>query len=145
MAFNYKQGYFVPQHPEKYLGDITKIVYRSSWELEVNKFFDMNPRVVKWGSEEIAIPYYNPVKKRPANYFPDYFVEYITKDGEIIKEIVEVKPLEQTRPGRSRNPRTKLMEDLTYAVNMAKWAAAQAWCEARGLKFRVVSQKSIFK
>lgn len=145
MAFKYKQGYFQPKHPEKYIGDVTKIVYRSSWELEVHKFFDNNPRILHWGSEEIAIPYYNPVKKRMANYYPDYFCEYITKDGEIIKEIVEVKPLHQTKQSRSRNPRTKLFEDLTMAVNAAKWEAAQQWCSKRGLVFRILTERSIFK
>lgn len=145
MARNYKQGKYTPTHPEKYIGDLTKIVYRSSWELETNKFFDNNPRVLKWASEEISIPYYNPVKQRPANYFPDYYVEYITKDGEVVKAIVEVKPLAQTRKNTSRNPRTKLYEDLTYAVNVSKWVEAQKWCEARGLKFMLVTEASIFK
>ncbi len=145
MAYNYKQGRFTPKHPEKYLGDVTRITYRSSYELEVNQFFDNNPRVLKWASEEVAIPYFNPVKKRPARYFPDYYVEYVTKDGEIIKEIVEVKPLQQTKQSHSRNPRTKLLEDLTMAVNIAKWQACELWCNERGIKFRVITERSIFK
>jgi hypothetical protein len=145
MAYNYKQGYYTPKHPEKYIGDVNKIIYRSSYELEVNQFFDNNPRVLKWASEEIAIPYFNPVKHKVANYYPDYYVKYVTKDGEVIEEIVEIKPHQQTRRSASRNSRTKLYEDLTYAVNMAKWEAATAWCEKRGFKFRVVTERKIFK
>jgi len=145
MAYKYKQGYYTPKHPEKYIGDVNKIIYRSSYELEVNQFFDNNPRVLKWASEEIAIPYFNPVKHKLANYYPDYYVEYVTRDGEIIKEIVEVKPKQQTTRSYSRNTRTKLYEDLTLAVNTAKWMAAQEWCEKRGLKFRVITERSIFK
>ena len=151
MAFHYKQGKYTPQHPEKYIGDPTNIVYRSSWELEVNKFFDNNPKVLNWSSEELVIPYYNPVKQRMARYFPDYYIKYMTKDGDIVYEVVEVKPLQQTRRSRSRNPRIKLVEDLTAAVNAAKWAAATEWCTAKQTetgqshKFRVITETSIYK
>lgn len=151
MAFKYKQGYYTPKHPEKYIGDVNKIVYRSSYELEVNQFFDNNPRVLKWASEEIAIPYVKPTDGRVHKYYPDYIVCYINKDGEILWELIEVKPLEQTRKSRSRNPKIKLYEDLTYAVNVAKWQQAEAWCRKRTeetgypYKFRILTQKSIFK
>ena len=35
-----KQGYFTPQNPDKYKGDITKIIYRSSWELKFLVYCD---------------------------------------------------------------------------------------------------------
>ncbi|MFM2010951.1 MAG: hypothetical protein RLZZ479_1342, partial [Bacteroidota bacterium] len=28
----YRQGYYVLNNPDKYIGDPTKIIYRSSWE-----------------------------------------------------------------------------------------------------------------
>lgn len=151
MAFNYKQGLYTVIHPEKYIGDVTKVRYMSSWELEVHKFFDNNPRVVKWGSECVAIPYIKPTDGRVHKYYPDYVISYITKDGEIKWELIEVKPLEQTRKSRSRNPRTKLYEDVTYAINISKWEQATKWCEQQSqltghnYTFRILSQNSIFK
>lgn len=144
MAKNFKQGFFTPFHPEKYQGDVTKIVYRSSYELEMNKFLDGNPRVLKWASEEIAIPYIKPTTKKIHKYYVDYYVEYINKNGEIKKELIEVKPLAQTKPPRSNNKHA-LYEQITYAINIAKWQACQRWCDERGITFRIVSEKTLFK
>lgn len=58
------KGLFKPEHPEKYMGDITKIRFLSSWELRFMHFCDSNPNVISWGSEEIRIQYWNPIKKK---------------------------------------------------------------------------------
>ena len=151
MAFKFKQGYYVVKNTEKYIGDVDKVVYRSSWELEVHKFFDNNPKILKWGSECVTIPYVKPTDGRVHKYYPDYLISYVNRHGEVKWDLIEVKPKEQTRKSRSRNPRTKLYEDLTYAVNVSKWEQATAWCkkqsEATGLdfQFRILTQQSIFK
>lgn len=145
------QGYYTPKNPEKYLGDVSKIVYRSSWELEVHRFLDNNSKVIKWGSEEIAIPYIKPTDGKVHKYFPDYIVCYRNRTGETVWELLEVKPKEQTKKSSSRNPKTRLYENVTYAINMSKWRYAQAWCEEQtqktGIihKFRILTQMSIFK
>lgn len=144
MAKNFKQGYYTPVNPIKYMGDVTKIVYRSSYELEMNRFLDGNQRVLKWGSEIIAIPYIKPTDKKVHKYFVDYYVEYIDKNGEIKKELIEVKPFAQTSAPRGGSKHS-LYEQLTYAVNIAKWQACQKWCDAHGITFRIVSEKTLFK
>jgi hypothetical protein len=56
-------------------------------------------------------------------------------------ELIEVKPLNQTiyeKVGKNKN------NQMQYAKNVAKWRAAQAWCKAQGIKFRVVSENDIF-
>lgn len=126
------------------MGDPTKIRYMSSWELETHQFFDGNEKVVRWSSEEIAIPYIKPTDGRIHKYYPDYYVEYINNAGQLIKEIIEVKPLSQTKAPRS-NHKHKLYEQLTFAVNVAKWEAAQSFCRQRGIKFRIITEKSIFR
>jgi hypothetical protein len=141
----FRQGYFTPKHPEKYIGNVNKIRYMSSWELQTDNFLDGNPNVIRWSSETLIIPYIKPTDGKVHKYLVDYYVEYKNTKGEIIKEALEVKPLQQTRPSRSRNPKTKLYESLQYAVNIAKWEAAQKYCNERGIKFRVVTEKSIFK
>lgn len=139
------QGYYTPKHPEKYVGDTTKIRYMSSWELQTHQFFDNNSRVLRWSSEEIAIPYIKPTDGRFHKYYPDYWVEYVNVEGEICQEILEVKPAQQTRPSKSRNPKHRLYEQLNFAVNTAKWQYAMAWCQQRNMKFRIITENSIFK
>ena len=58
------KGLFKPTNPEKYLGDIGKIRFMSSWELRFMNFCDTNPNVIKWGSEEFKIAYFNPIKNK---------------------------------------------------------------------------------
>ena len=74
------KGKFTPQHPEKYKGDATNIIYRSSWEVRVMKYLDNNPAIIWWGSEELHIPYYNPVDKKMHRYFPDFIAKVKRKD-----------------------------------------------------------------
>jgi hypothetical protein len=72
---NNNQGYFKPRHPEKYVGDVNKIRFMSSWELQADKFLDDNPNVLRWSSEEIVIPYVKPTDGKVHRYYPDYWVE----------------------------------------------------------------------
>ena len=141
---NFKQGYFIPKNPHKYVGDVTKIRYMSSWELTTHQFFDNNNTVIKWSSETIAIPYFNPVKNRPAKYYPDYWVQYINIHNEVVNEIIEVKPKTQTAPPKA-NKKNKLYESLTWSVNQAKWNAAKQFCLANNLSFRILTEDSIYK
>jgi len=142
---NFQQGNYTPKNPNKYVGKVEKIRFMSSWELEMHKFLDNNPNIIRWASEEIAIPYYNPVKQRMARYYPDYWIEYRDKKGRIKQNVIEVKPKKQTRPSRSRNEKTKLYENLSYAINAAKWEACQKWCTERGIEFRIITETEIFK
>ena len=52
----YKSKYN-PINTRKYMGDPTNIVCRSMWERKMCKYLDTNQNVLRWGSEEIAIPY----------------------------------------------------------------------------------------
>lgn len=144
MARAFRQGVFVPKHPEKYIGDVTKIYFRSSWEKTTFEFLDNNVMVRRWGSEEIKIPYLDTVSNKMRTYFPDIWVEYVTKYGEVVTEIWEIKPKNQTR---TPNPRHKhyLTESLTFETNKCKWAAAQAFCDSQGWKFRIVTETSIYR
>lgn len=142
------QGKFKPKNPLKYKGDPTNIVYRSSWELKLMMYLDSHPNVIKWGSEEIIIPYESPVDGRMHRYFPDFFVEQINREGKKEKILIEVKPKAQTI---APNPNTKLTpkgminkryinEVMTYGVNQAKWKAAQEVCNDRGWKFQIMTE-----
>lgn len=133
-------GRFRPKNPAKYVGDPNNIFFRSLWESQVMKYFDSHQDVLRWGSEEIVIPYLSPLDNKVHRYFPDFFVEYLDKDGNLLKEIVEVKPLHESEERFAKNDRSK----DALAVNEAKWKSASIFCEQRGMKFRVLTEKSIF-
>jgi len=145
----WRQGWYKPRHPEKYKGDLTKIRYMSSWELHTHKFLDNNPNILEWNSEEIAIPYLKPTDryKRVRLYYPDYWVKYRNTSGKVIEEVWEVKPAKEisqpTRVGKSH--KQQLMEAVTWAINVAKWKAAQAYCRKHGYAFRLMTEDQIFK
>jgi len=137
------QGKYVVRNPDKYMGDLDKVTYRSSWELDLHRFFDMNPNVIRWGSEIIAIPYIKPTDGRLHKYFVDYYVEYLNSNGVLIKELIELKPKSQTRAPKS-NSKHRLYEQVQYAVNVSKWTAATTWCKQRGITFRIVTERTAF-
>lgn len=142
-----KTGEFWPRNPEKYIGKPKVIEYRSSWEQNALNFFDNNPNVVKWSYEDIIIEYLKPLPNgnlKKARYIPDAYVEYYTRRGEYKKELLEIKPKKQTKRSRSRNINQKMYENYVYAVNMAKWHAAERWCQQRGIVFRIITEVSIF-
>lgn len=150
MASRFHQGKFIPKNPHKYVGDVDKIRFMSSWEYEMDTFLDNNPNILLWSSEEIAIKYIKPTDQRIHTYYPDYWVEYVDKDGAVRRKLIEVKPLAQTKQP-TRKHKHLLYEKITYAVNVAKWQAAVAWCKLKSaqdgipIQFEIITEKSIFK
>ncbi len=137
---------FRPQNPEKYDGNPTNIIYRSSWERRMMLYFDSHSEVLKWSSEEFSIPYRSPVDKRIHRYFPDFKATIIDKNNNKKTFVYEVKPYAQTQPpvrGKKRE-RTFLNEVLTYGKNMAKFEAANKYCIERDWEFKVLTEKEIY-
>lgn len=150
--FTKRNPKYLLRHPDKYIGDVDNVIYRSTWEYNAFKFCDNNPNILSWCSEEIAIPYMKPVLvssgkliAKPARYFPDLYVEYKNRHGELLKELIEIKPKKQTRASRSKKYATNLYENIVYMVNMAKWDAAKAWCAPRNIKFCILTEDSLFR
>lgn len=141
----FKQGRYTPHFPKKYKGNLSNIVFRSSWEMEFCKFCDHNPNIIEWASEEIAIPYVKPTDNAIHRYYPDFWIKYKNKYGNIIQEVIEIKPSNQKKaPRKLKKMSQNLYEQLTYAINVAKWQAAEAWCKKRGVKFRILTEKDLF-
>ena len=142
------QGKFRPKNPDKYKGNVGDILYRSSWELEFMKWCDKTPAVILWQSEEKRIRYYDPVKKRNRIYYPDFLVKYINKDGRVLTEMVEVKPIRQVK-GPNPNPKKKTKSWMnqvnTYITNQCKWKAAEEYCQEQGWEFRLLTEQNISK
>lgn len=139
----FKQGRFTPRHPEKYKGDITNIIFRSSWEQQMNIFLDNNPNILEWASEPFAIPYIKPTTGKVHRYFPDYWIKYQNNNGKIVQEIIEVKPDSQVNIRTKR--RLTNYDKITYAINIAKWKSCQQFCEKHNIKFRILTEKEMFR
>ena len=141
---NSYKGKFTSQNPQKYNGNPDNIIYRSSWELRCMKWFDDNPNIIWWSSEELAIPYYSPVDKRMHRYFPDFIIKVKRKDDTIMTYVVEVKPEAQTKkPTQKRKTKNFLRESITYVVNQMKWKAADELCHAHGWQYTIVTEKDL--
>jgi len=141
----YNQGKFHPQNPQKYKGNVNNIIYRSSWELKFMQWCDRNENILEYGSEEFWIPYISPVDNRVHKYFPDFIIKVKENSGNTKNYVVEVKPQRQTVPPKQKSRVTKsyLYEAQTYAVNQAKWKAAEEWCADRLLNFMVITEKEL--
>lgn len=139
------KGYFKPRNPQKYHGDPTNIIYRSSWELRFMSYLDSHPDVVQWSSEEFCIPYRSPVDNRIHRYFPDFKLKKRLPDGNTETLVVEIKPLCQSIPPEKKTKTTKkyLREVMTYGINEAKWKAAIDFCKSRKWVFKVMTEREL--
>ena len=138
-------GKYRPSNRQKYKGDPTQIIYRSLWERKFMQWCDKNENVLEWGSEEIIIPYISPVDKRVHRYFPDFYIRARTRNDGIKKFVIEVKPKAQCSPPKPQRRKTRkfLNEVKTYAVNDAKWKAAQDYCKDRRMTFMILTEKEL--
>lgn len=142
----FKKGLFTPKNPQKYKGDVNKIVFRSSWEETFCEWCDNNPNVLNWASEEIKIPYISPLDHKKHTYYPDFWIKGITKTGKIFQELIEIKPKKQMMAPTlvGKNKKRQLFESNTFVVNQAKWEAAQYYCSKYGLNFRILTENEIY-
>ena len=141
------KGKYTPKNPSKYIGNPTKVIYRSLWERKMMNWMDNNPSVLRWGSEETIVMYVSPVDGKRHRYYVDFIMEVQNKNKEIQTFLIEVKPKKQTKPPVKPKKKTKtfINEAKTYSVNKAKWDAAEKVCEARGWKFMIVTEDTLFK
>jgi hypothetical protein len=136
---------YKPMFPEKYSGDPTAIIMRSSWETRFASWCDKNPSVIKWKSEETVVPYRCPTDDRLHRYFVDFQIQVRQKDGALKTYLIEVKPAKQTVPPEYPGRQTKryITESLTYIKNQAKWKAATEYCKDRGWQFKIITETEL--
>ena len=108
-----------------HLDDLKKSPYSmewwdSNWELEYMKELEQDSKVAKWTKNHgLRIKYFDSNNKFKT-YVPDFLVE--NTDGSI--ELVEMKGAHLLK-----NPDT-----------MKKKEYAEKWCEARKMKYRIISK-----
>jgi hypothetical protein len=142
----YYQGKYKVKNYQKYKGDPTNVIYRSSWELKFLKYCDDNDNVLEFGSEEIIVPYMSPLDGKIHRYFPDFYIKVKEKTGDIKKYLIEIKPKKQVM-GPTTNPKRKtkswVNEVKEYAKNKAKWKAAEEYCANRLLEFKILTEEDL--
>lgn len=139
-----RQGYYTCRHPEKYVGDLANIVFRSSWEFKFLKWCDNSPSVLKFASEPIAIPYMCSVDHKVHNYYIDFWAEMIDRDGKVSRWLIEIKPERHLIiPPEPKNPTAKAMMNHIDHVkrvmkNLSKFRAARNFAKIQNMKFAVL-------
>jgi hypothetical protein len=144
------KGKYNLQNPKKYVGDPTNIRYRSLWERRFMVYCDTNKNIVKWGSEEVVIPYRSPLDGKIHRYFVDFIIESKSQTGETKVSLIEIKPKKQCKePIKPQNPSKKqkstyIYEAATWSINQEKWNAAKNFAKERGWEFVVLTEDDIF-
>ena len=135
------KGIYRPTNPKKYAGDPTRIIYRSNWERKFMVYCDRTEDITYWASEELAIPYINPIDRKKHRYYPDFIIK--TTKGK--RYMIEIKPAIQTRRPKPRTKKTKsfMRESLEYIKNVAKWQAADVYCNDNDLEFKIFTEKEL--
>ena len=125
----FKQGYYIPKNPEKYVQPIDKTMnesiypfMRSSWERKFAQWCDSSSLVKKWSTEYTKIQYWDSVQNKYRRYFPDFFVELENR-----KVVIEIKPKNQ----------------MKMQINQDKWAAAREFCKLHNYEFIVITEKEL--
>ena len=142
MAKSYR-GLYRPTNPKKYVGNTKQIVYRSLLERRFMRYCDLNEDILYWASEELPVRYYNPLDKKYHRYFPDFVVKTVNND----KYMIEIKPSRQVAKPKPPKKKTKsyMRESFEYIKNQAKWQAAQSYCDDKGMKFKLITEKDLGK
>jgi len=159
---NYIQGFYIVKNKDKYIGDPTKVFYRSSWERAFCTYADMTPKIKKWGLETVTIPYQDH-KGKIHRYIPDFYCEiaYPNQPDRYDRIVIEIKPKEEVTPkfltkegnlipqsiylkGKS----FKATQNYEYALkmyqkNLYKWTKAKSWCKNNGLIFKIMTKEDL--
>lgn len=153
----YMSGYYKLINESKYAADPTKIVFRSSLEYKFCSFIDKNPKVLRWASENIGIPYYSNIDNKTHTYYVDYYIEVVNPASPCgyDRMIIEVKPSQEVEriiknvpPEKPKNCTLKSLKNWEYALsefyrNKCKWSAAVKWATSKGIIFKIVTEKTI--
>jgi hypothetical protein len=108
---------------------------------------DSNSNIISWGSESVIIPYNYPFNNSIRRYFIDIVALLKTKNGEMKKLLIEIKPHKQTLPPtqtKNKSPKTLIYENQQYIINHSKWEAARQWALKKGYHFIILTEKNYF-
>ena len=151
---NYKsrKGWYKLSHPEKFLKVLDEHMqsskngyaqYKSSLELKMLKYCDLNKFVKYFSLEPFPIPYLKPTDGKIHRYYVDFFLEFQTGD----KVLVEIKTYSETvKPQKPKKLTQKSIQEFnesvqTYIINVSKWKACKEFAERHNMKFMILTEK----
>ncbi len=145
-TYGTKHGTYTPINVDKYCGRSLPI-YRSGWELKAFISLDKNPKIKKWGSETLSIPYIDTTRNKETHwYIPDLFFSVIDVNGIERKWLIEIKPYNQSvipKASKRKSPQKLLLEQLIVQRNHDKWNATIQFCKNKGWSFGIMTEKGI--
>lgn len=159
----YDSGVYIPKNKNKVikLNKYGGITYRSSMEKKVMIYLDNCADIIKWGAENIEIPYILTKKDLSGviisssqhRYYPDIYYELKMEDGSINRIVMEIKPYKQCFPPDSKFFEKKMItkkqaknfqwELDEYNKNLCKWEFAIKYCNSKGMSFKLFTDKQI--
>ena len=143
---------FIPSLATRGVLDVA--IYRSGWEKYAFMMCDLDPAILKWGSECVKVPYQYRLdpKGKYRNYYPDLYIEWMmpsknNEEGqEVVKFLVEIKPGKECKPPRKGKNQAYYARDLaTWFMNSDKWMFAEQMCQANNTRFVKWSEQDIAK
>lgn len=152
----YNHGFYRIINEKKYIGNPLECMYRSLWEHNFMVYCDITDEIIRWASENDAIPWMDENGKMH-KYFPDFYVEIVKKDDENQHKRVfyEIKPHKEIYPdfidretGGILPPKKntlKAYQDFeyklkTYKNNLLKWHYADEWCKNKHMEFKIIDE-----
>jgi hypothetical protein len=148
----YSQGLYVVKNPDKYMGDLRNVIFRSSYEQKLNIDLDTDSNVIRWCAEPpfLQIKYWDELKKKFRTYHLDYFVVKMV-NGVEMKLMIEVKPSKKLVKPLPPKVRT-LLSMKSYQYRMAEWInihskrkACEELAKKMGWTYLFVTEKTINK
>jgi len=136
------KGRYKPKNITKYIGDHTKVIYRSLWERKFMVYCDTTDSVLEWGSEEVVIPYLSPIDGKWHRYYVDFLVRVKTHKNIIETKLIEIKPKKQCVPPKIPEKKTRrfITEVKRWGVNSAKWKYASEFAKQKGWQFVILNE-----
>jgi hypothetical protein len=132
----YHQGVVDPKKLRKYYTSCQNdpVIFRSGLEFQFIEYCENSPKVAKWASEPLKIPYFSRLDNKMQNYYPDYVIE----NDKGIRCIVEVKP--HAQPEKPDVTDSRWLKEA-WIKNLDKWNAAREYAHAHDMKFILVTEK----
>ena len=97
------------------------------------------------GGSEVLDSYKSPVDKRVHRYFQTLLLKLRRTQETSKLMLLRLNLTNKLNHHRKKRRVTKsyIYECKTYAVNTAKWKAAQEWCADRKIEFKIITEKEL--
>ena len=136
---NAKTGRYFPENPQKYIGNLNDIFFKSKLEYLCMSYLDKNENVIAWSYEPQCIKYFDKGQQKVRRYFIDFTC--VIKQGMLQKTVwLEIKPESETHPPKNKK---NIQAMMTWITNSCKWQAAQQLAKQKGYEFHIITDRDL--